>query len=131
MLRHWLNHSHTSDTDIRFYSPDELKRFVKGLKATGAVKDADIHVRLRPPSGGLKETVYKQWNVGSNVQRQSEPINNSKRFPLGIAYLYLQSKGREGSEAKRASQMPRWVFHMLGLSLGLGIRLLERAQQGK
>ncbi len=128
MLLHWANHSHASDTDIRFYSPNDLKRFVKGLRATGAVKDADIHVRLRPPSGGLKESVYKHWNVGPKVLRQSEPISNSRRFPLGIAYLYLQSKEREGNEAKRASQMPRWVFHMLAVPLDIGTRLLENAQ---
>ena len=135
MLRHWLLHSHTSDSVITFHTPADLKKFARCLKASGAVSASDICVLIRPPEGRSQNVVLKEWDIGAKVTLSRDSVKNRKRYPSGIAYLTLISRSKDLKNKERtprqnrASKMPRWVFHMLAILLGLGQTLSEEVRQ--
>jgi len=117
-ITYWEDHTNSSGSEIRFYNPKDLKRFLKCFRKADAFSEERWLALITPTTEKSEEKLRLHWQVRKKLtlERSSQaPIKSDKKLPFGNVHLHLRadpSITREGA-TKNSSKALRFVMSML------------------
>ena len=122
--KYWLAHTTTSNSALKFNSPDQLKQFLRCFIDANAIPNSRWLVLVSASNRAARKTMARDWAVFPKVEvRIQAAAAKSAEHPNGIASLHLQKRRVTRKDAtKDTSKLIKYILHMLAILLDVDLR---------